>query len=124
MSNATTDMTSVLGFVLQEASGDNLDNLVEAIKSRRRILADIAAATLSEGATATTYNLRPKYLDGLSGVVKDIVRNHSKPYATVVLDKASTAELSLSSSKYHHLSGRDSYDLAGIPLSCLKITNG
>ncbi|MEU7480492.1 hypothetical protein AB0A63_31255 [Lentzea sp. NPDC042327] len=124
MSNSTVNMAGVVSFVLEEADADNLDNLVEAIRSRRQILADIASASLTEGATVTTHNLRPKYLDGLTGAVTTIVRGRGRgrAHATVRLDKASTAELRVRSSKFHHLAGRDSYDLQGIPLSCLKTT--
>ncbi|MDT7785583.1 MAG: hypothetical protein QOF58_4002 [Pseudonocardiales bacterium] len=121
MTTATIELSDIVSFVLERATTDNLDNIAGAIKSRRGILAEIAAANLDEGTPVTLYNLRPKYLTGLTGTVKKIFRGRGEPHATVTLDKDSTAMLAYASTKYVSLAGRDSYDCQGIPLSCLKV---
>lgn len=122
MSNAAVDMAAVTAFVLEHADSDNLNSLAQSIRARRKILGEIAAATITVGTAVTTHNLNPAYMDGLSGVVKTISRRgHGK--ATVTLDQESTRKLA-DISGYTYLASRDSYDLEGVPLRALKVTSG
>lgn len=123
MTAATIELSDLVRFVQERATADNLDNIVDAVKSRRSVLASIAAANLATGAPVTIYNIKPKYLSGLSGTVKEIIRGKGAPYATVTLDEDSTATLAYASTKYASLRDRNSYDYQGIPLTCLKATS-
>ncbi|MGW4528864.1 hypothetical protein [Amycolatopsis sp. NPDC004378] len=122
MSTATLELPDVVGFVLERADENDLDGIAQAMKSRRGILREKAAAAVTEQATVTIADISPKYLNGLSGVVKEIVNGRGKRHATITLDKASTSTLAFSSGKYGFLAGRDTYDLSGVPLSCCKVT--
>jgi len=121
MSTAPLELSDVVGYVLESADENDLDGIAQAMKSRRNILRVKAAAAVTEKATVTIDGISPKYLNGLSGVVKEIVNGRGQ-HATVTLDKASTHKLAFSSDKYGFLAGRDSYDLTGVPLSCCKVT--
>jgi hypothetical protein len=121
MSTATPELPDVVGFVLERADENDLDSIAQAMKSRHGILREKAAAAVTEQATVTIRGIKPKYLTGLSGVVKEIVNGRGTRLATITLDKASIDTLAYSSTRYAFLAGCDSYDLSGVPLSCCKV---
>lgn len=115
-------MPAVVGFIQESADANDLDTVIEAVKARRKLLQDQAAAAVKEGLDVTLHNISPKYLNGLRGTVKSIERLSRKRTAVVTLDEESTRTLSFSSAKYGFLASSDSYDLNGVPLSCCKPT--
>lgn len=121
MPTATLELADVVGFVLQSAGETDLDGIARAIKSRRSVLREIAAAKVGVTAEVTIADISPKYLNGLSGVVKEIVDGRRGRIATIALDKGSTSTLAYSSSKFRFLAGQESYDLSGVPVSCCRI---
>ncbi|QFZ20516.1 hypothetical protein [Saccharothrix syringae] len=121
MPTTVPELRDVVGFVLEHADKNALDHITQAVKSRHDVLREKAAAEITENATVTIRGISPKYLNGLSDVVKEIIRGRGKPHATVTLDKASTDTLAFSSTKFGHLAGRTSYDLTGVPLSCCEV---
>lgn len=120
MSESAIAMPDVVGFIQEKADANDLDTVTEAIKTRRKLLRDQAAAAVKEDMTVTVYDISPKYLAGLRGTVTSIDRASRKPNAAVTLDKESTTTLAFSSTKYASLFGEDSFTLTRIPLSCLK----
>ncbi|GAA2679065.1 MULTISPECIES: hypothetical protein [Actinosynnema] len=124
MPTIVPELRDVVGFVLEHADKSALESITQAVKSRHGVLREKSAAEVTENATVTIRDISPKYLNGLSGVVKKIVRGHGKPHATVTLDKVSTDTLAFSSTKFGHLAGRASYDLTGVPLSCCEVVKG
>lgn len=120
MSSTTLALSNVVGYVLKDADTSALDRIGEALKSRRNAL---AAAEIVVNATVTLHGLSPQYLNGLSGVVEEIVPSGKGPRAKVALDKASTNRLAYSSSKYRFLASLDSYDVT-VPQSCCKASGG
>ncbi|WP_447008697.1 hypothetical protein ACRAKJ_25770 [Saccharothrix sp. DSM 118769] len=113
-------MAEVIGFVLERADESDLDRIIDAVKKRRGLLRDKAAADVKEGKPVTLYGLKPAYLNGLTGIVKSIEPGRTTR-AVVRLDRQSTMALAYSSDKYASLSGRDSYDLKGIPVTCCRV---
>ncbi|WNV83092.1 hypothetical protein [Umezawaea sp. Da 62-37] len=120
---APMELSDVVGYVLEHADDNDLAAIAQAMKSRRTILRMKAAAAVTVQTRVTIDGLSPTYLNGLCGVVTEIVNGRGEQLATVTLDKASTARLAVSSTRYGHLAGRDSHDLRGVPLSCCKVTS-
>jgi hypothetical protein len=110
------ELPDVVTFVLERAAENDLDSIARAMNRRWQELQVIVDATVTIG------DITPQYLTGLSGVVKAITPGHVR-YVTLTLDQASKNKLAASSTKYAHLAGRDSYDLAGVPLSCCTVTS-
>jgi hypothetical protein len=123
MSTAPLALPDIVGYVLEQADENDLDGIAEAMASRRRLLREKAAAAVTVGAPVTIADIRPKYLVGLVGTVKEITTGRGGRIATVTLTKQSTQTLAFTSGKYASLAGQDTtYDLTGVPLSCCKIT--
>lgn len=120
MSESALSMSGVVGFIQENADTSDLDTVIEAVKTRRKLLRDQAAAAVKQGMTVTLYDISPKYLVGLRGTVKSIDRHSRKPNAVITLDRESTRTLAFSSTKYTSLADKDSFDLTGVPLSCCK----
>ncbi|WP_034271043.1 hypothetical protein [Haloechinothrix halophila] len=57
MSTATMSMPAVVGFIQESADANDLDTVIEAVKARRKLLQDQAAAEVREGLDVTLYNL-------------------------------------------------------------------
>ncbi|MEX5711858.1 hypothetical protein AB1484_27085 [Parafrankia sp. FMc6] len=117
MPESIPTLQSATDFVLSHATDDDLTRLAAAIKQRRTALASIRTATLTTGATVRIANIKPKYLDGLTGRIVQIDGKH----ATVALDADadSTDRLRYTSqSRYIMPTEATSFDLRGIPLTC------
>lgn len=109
-------LTDAVAFIAQHATADDLDQVYAAAKQRTRTLRTIAAAaaaSLPVGASVRLDGLSPKYLNGLTGVLKSTTGGR----AVVTLDKESTSLLGFSSRRFYAAAGKDSYDLGGLPLS-------
>lgn len=48
---------------------DDFDTIYAALKKRRKVLADRLALSLKTGTVVRLANVRPKYLDGMQGVI-------------------------------------------------------
>ncbi|MCI2421136.1 hypothetical protein MOQ72_27200 [Saccharopolyspora sp. K220] len=120
MSESALTMSGVVGFIQENTDTNDLDTVIESVRTRRKLLRDQAAAAVKEGMTITIYDVSPKYLAGLRDTVKSIDRLSRKPSAVVTLDQESTTTLAFSSMKYASLANKDSFDLTGVPLSCCK----
>jgi hypothetical protein len=116
VATAPVELPDVVTFVLERADENDLDSIAQAMNRRRQELRVIVDATVTIG------DITPRYLAGLSGVVKAITPGRVR-YVTLSLDQASTNKLAGSATTYAHLAGRDSYDLAGVPLSCCTVTS-
>lgn len=112
-----TQPSDVIAFIVARADETDLTNIINAVKARRRTLGQISAAAVKVGATVTLEGLSPKYLNGLTGTVKNI----SGARCTVTLDEASTNDLGFRSTRFYLLPGQKNYDLNGIPTQCAKV---
>lgn len=121
MTDGAATMAEVIGFVLEQADESDLDRITDAVKKRRGVLRDKAAADVKEGKQVTLYGLRPAYLNGLTGTVKSIKPGRTRK-VVVTLDRRSTSVLAYSSADYHSLHGQDSHDLTGIPITCCQVS--
>lgn len=118
-------LPDIVGYVLDQADENDLDRIAQAMASRRSLLREKAAAAVTVGATVTIDGIRPRYLVGLVGTVKEITTGRGKRLATVTLTKQSTQTLAFASDRFAFLAGQDcTHDLTGIPLSCCKVTAG
>ena len=120
MSEFALTMSDVVGFIQEKADATDLDTVIDAVKTRRKLLRDQAVAAVKEGMTVTVHDISPKYFAGLRGTVKSINRLSRKPNAVITLDRESTRTLAFSSTKYTSLADKDDFDLTGVPLSCCK----
>lgn len=98
MSNETT-YKDVLAYVQNEATTDQVRQLVAAGNDRIRRLRQLAgvdtANALRPGDEIETYGLTPKYLNGLTGTfVRSVTGGKSGPSALVKLDDASALRAS------------------------------
>ncbi|MEX5635569.1 hypothetical protein [Parafrankia sp. FMc2] len=115
MPESIPTLQSATDFVLSHSTDDDLTRLAATIKQRRTALASIRTATLTTGATVRIANIKPKFLDGLTGRIVQIDGTH----ATVALDADSTDRLRhTSQSRYIMPTETTSFDLRGIPLTC------
>ncbi len=111
---------NLLAFVVNEADADDLDRIIEAIKSRRRTLRDLRAAVVQKGAAVTLDGLSPKALNGLTGSVETITGQR----ADVRLDETSTRELAWSRTKFAGpAQSAETYVLHGVPLGCCQVAS-
>lgn len=113
-------ITDVVAYIQQQADEHDIDSVLAAVKTRRKLLQDQEAAAVKEGSAVELRGLRPKYLNGLAGTVARIESNGARRIATVTLDATSTQRLA-SVPKYNSLFGQDSYDFWGIPLTALRL---
>lgn len=111
----------IVGYVLEHTDEDDLRCIADALKSRHLMLRQEAAAVVRPGARITIRNIKPKYLDGLTGTVTAIELSGRTRSAVVSLDVRSTRELATSRA-YAFLADRDSHDIGGIPLVCCHVT--
>ncbi|MEV7123911.1 hypothetical protein [Kitasatospora griseola] len=114
-------LADTVNFILNEATDADLDRVVSALKDRRKALATMRAANVTTGVTATTHNLSPKYLNGLTGTVVEINGKH----ADLELDADSTDQLRWSrQSRFAVPADARTYRVRGIPLTCLTVASG
>lgn len=113
-------LRDVLRYV-RGASEADLAAISREIKSSRTILSAEAAAKVTEGARVTLDNLKPQYLEGLTGIVTQIEQHRrGNPRATVTLDLSSTRRLA-QQPMYSHLATAESYALRSVPLGCCTV---
>lgn len=103
-------------FILSHASEQDLTHITEAVKQRRVALVAIRTASLTTGTRVRIANIKPLYLDGLTGTICQIDGKH----ATITLDADSTDRLRFtrSNSQFVVPLVETSFDLPGVPLSC------
>lgn len=97
-------MADVKTFVLQEATRSELDDLLLAIAQRKTTL----GMQIEQKDRVRVSNIRPKYLQGITGMVTRTYRSGNKLLAEVKTDSI------MYNQRYW---GTD--ELAGIPVECL-----
>lgn len=115
-----TTITDVLTYTTTEATAQDLDRIIDAVKTRRRFFGAARAATVSIGAEVELTNLSPKALNGLRG---EVVKIHSNR-CDVTLTKGATTVLAASRTKHsvaamHAPDGQ--YTVHGVPMQCCEI---
>jgi cell shape-determining protein MreC len=117
-----TAFADVLAYITNEATADELRQLVAPINNRhkalREQLAVDALTELHEGDDVETSGIKPKYLDGLTGkFVRFDTSRRTKTYAVVKLDRVSVLQ---AGPRYVNPAN----DTIAVPLSSLrKIAN-
>lgn len=111
----TPTLADAVTYIADRADEQDLLRILGAVNARRTALRAITAAAVRIGAAVRLDGLSPKYLDGLTGVVRRI---HGK-HAEVELDEESTRNLRYVGSPRHPVSSDVmQYLLYGVPLSC------
>lgn len=114
---ATTTPASIgpiLDYVHSSADEQDLDSLIQAVKTRRNVLGEQRAATVRRDAPVRLDGLSPKYLNGLTGTVETTKGNR----ADVRLDEQSTSRLRYSGKKYYIPADESQFLLSGVPKQC------
>lgn len=115
-------LTDALTFITGEADAADLDRVLDAVKTRRKIIGAMRAATVGTGDTVTLAGLSPKVLNGLTGVTLRI--NGAR--TDVELDSVGTQRLSFSNTRFADsarmcLRDGKGYTVRGVPLSCCEV---
>jgi len=112
--NDPTTLAEAMSFIVNKATGGDLDNLLAAMRNRRSALNSLRAANVAVGDQVRLVGLSPKYLNGLEGVVETI----NKSRCNVRLSRLSTEHLRIPGRVRVHMSPDEQhYLLVGIPLS-------
>ena len=112
-----TTPADVIAFIVARADETDLANILNAVKARRKALGQINASAVKVGATVTLEGMSPKYLNGLTGVVKSV----SGGRCSVLLDEGSTTQLRWSGTRFHVREGVTEYLMGGVPTQCAKV---
>ncbi|WP_433358643.1 hypothetical protein [Streptosporangium sp. CA-115845] len=114
----------MLTAILSGATEEDLTAYIGAIQERRAILARLAAAAVTTGINVRIINIKPRYLDGMTGTVTEVVpapRRGGTQCVTVLLDEESTEIY-----KTHRASGLPDKQVKveGIPITCCRPLTG
>lgn len=112
--SASATITDVLDYVHTRADDQDIESLVQAARTRRKVLGEQRAATVRVGLEVCLDGLSPKYLNGLTGTVDTLDGNR----AAVKLDEVSTDRLRTSGRRFHVPIDTRRYLLGGIPKAC------
>jgi hypothetical protein len=104
---APTALPDVIAWTLNQATRDDLDRLMGAVKQRRRILGQITAAAVTVKARVKLTGLSPRYLNDRTGTVTAI----NGERGDVDLDEEILARGRLFGQK----------TVRGVPLQCLQL---
>lgn len=111
---APSSVTEVLDYVHSRADEQDLEALIQAVKTRRHVLGEQRAATVRIGTKVQLDGLSPKYLNGLTGTIEAT----KGARADVRLDKASTNKLRYAGRKFYVNANTEEYLLTGAPKQC------
>lgn len=111
---APSSVTEVLDYVHSRADEQDLEALIQAVKTRRHVLGEQRAATVRIGTAVRLDGLTPKYLNGLTGTVEATRRNR----ADVRLDKGSTNKLRYAGRKFNVNANVEEHMLMEVPKQC------
>ncbi|ORT98459.1 hypothetical protein UK99_01585 [Frankia casuarinae] len=112
----TPTLAVATDFILSHATDQDLTRITETVQQRRTALAAIRSASLTTGIPVRIANIKPRYLNGLTGTIRQIDGKH----AAIILDAESTDRLRFtpSNKRFPVPSEATSFDLRGVPLSC------
>lgn len=114
MTSATLSMQDVTQHIVNTATEEDLDTLFEAVRTRRKVLRDLRAMSVRDGAEVTLQGISPKYLNGLTGTVQPGRRGQR---VDVLLDEESTDRLRYASRKIFIPAETKRHVLTGVPAS-------
>ncbi len=107
----------VVKFILSGATEEDLWKISSAMKTRKRTLGELVAASITVGMTVVIHGLSPKYLNDLRGEVVE----HAGKHVVVELDEDSTEFLRFAGNRRFFIpEGQKSYRLAGVPAECVR----
>lgn len=111
-------LSTATDFILNQATETDIEAILRAVNARQRMILAQRAAVVTIGATVTFANLKPKYLNGLTGTVSSI----SGTSASILLDKESTDSIRYRRTRFTVPAGVEQYTITGLPLECLVIS--
>ena len=115
---STATLSDVLDFITDEATDEDLDRIYEAAKLRNKALRAKIAARVRVGAEVKIGGIKPKYFDGLTGVVTKTTGTH----ATVRFDARSTDVLRYKGARRYYIpADTTEYEVGGLPLSTCQV---
>lgn len=85
------DLKGAVDWIQYHAAEEDLDQIINAVKQRRKTLAAAVVATLAPGIKVEITNIQPKVYDGLTGTFKERERRGSR--CSIMLDELSTRKL-------------------------------
>lgn len=113
--NKTPTIANVKTFISTSATDQDLDDILDIIKIRRKILESLKQVTIKVGDKVSLDNIRPKALCGILGVIKEIKGKR----ITVTLSEQEA--LKIAGIRYGPKWGhKGDYDLTGVPVSCIR----
>lgn len=112
----TPTLETAVGFITLHASQEDLDRIYAAAKQRAKALRDVRAASVTTGALVRLGNVKPKYMDGLTGKVVDVRQGRSTTKVDIELDLDSTEIMRVSSNHYIPV-GTERHRLNNVPAS-------
>jgi len=109
----------LLAFVMDEASLEELGRLGLAVQQRRRLLLRGSPTGVAVGETVVLEGATPRYVNGLTGSVEAIAREH----CSVLLDEQSTVELRIVGARRFEMApGSTRHLLPRIPLAWCRVS--
>ncbi|MFB6886721.1 hypothetical protein ACFCY8_38565 [Streptomyces noursei] len=90
---AAPTLLSSIDFISLHATQEDLDRVYAAAKQRTRALREARAASVTKDALIRLANVKPKYMDGLTGKVVDVRHGRSTTKVDIELDPESTNRL-------------------------------
>jgi hypothetical protein len=103
------NIREVIEFIYDETDEQDITNIFNACKSRKRVLGQCRAAQVRVDQQVRVVNISPKYLNGLTGKVEFL----SGSRCDIQLDERSKARIAIT----RH--GRAGGLLSGVPTSCI-----
>lgn len=111
-----SSVTEVLDYVHSRADEQDLEALIQAVKTRRNVLGEQRAAAVRTGTEVRLDGLSPKYLNKLTGIIETTKGSR----ADVRLDKGSTATLRYAGKKFYIPITEETFLLTGVPKQCCR----
>jgi hypothetical protein len=104
---APTALTDVIAWTLNQATRDDLERVIGAVKQRRQILGQITAAAVAVDARVKLTGLSPRYLNDRTGKVTAI--------------RGQRGDVELDEEIYARGRYFGEKTLPGVPLQCLQL---
>ncbi|GGX46372.1 hypothetical protein [Streptomyces noursei] len=86
-------LESAIAFISLHATQEDLDRIYATAKQRSKALREARAASVAKGTLVRLGNIKPKYMDGLTGKVVEVRQGRSTTKVDIELDAESTDRL-------------------------------
>lgn len=114
------NISDVRTWIITSATADDMDAIREAMKTRKELLVD----EIKKGDFILIKDIRPKYLNGLTGKFHGREEGRGKSRGSVMLDEASTKILRVKGrQRFFIMPSAKEFKLDGLPMTCLSKVN-